>query len=66
MKLNLAKIDLALARSKRAKGVVAERMGISATRFSRLLQQIRNDEEVSPKNAGKLAEALEVDVSELI
>lgn len=62
MKLSREKIDLQLARKKMTVVKLAEIYGVSRNRINVLL----NQREVSTVSAGRLAEALGVDVTEII
>lgn len=62
MQLSRAKINLVLARKQMTVTQLAERCGISRNRVNVIL----NSRTVSPMTAGKLAKALEVDVTEII
>lgn len=62
MKLNRDKIDICRARKKMSIGTLAEAYGVSRTR----LHAVLNQREVSVAAAGRLAEALGVDVTEIL
>lgn len=62
MTLSREKINLALARKKMTVAMLAEKYGASAQRMRTIL----NSKKVVPATAGRIAEALEVDVTEII
>lgn len=62
MQLSRVKINLVLARKQMTVTQLAEKCGISRNRVNVIL----NSRTVSPMTAGKLAAALEVDVTEII
>lgn len=62
MKINRDKINVAMARKKMTVGDLADAYGLSRNRINILL----NQREVSVVSAGRLAEALEVDVTEIL
>ena len=62
MKLSREKIDLQLSRKKMTISKLAEVYGVSRNRMNVLL----NQKEVSTVSAGRMAEALECDVTEII
>lgn len=62
MTINDSKFDIALANSALTLGEVAERAGITRQR----LHIILNSKRVTPVAAGKVARALNVDVTEII
>lgn len=62
MKLSKEKIDLAMAREKLTVSALANRYGVSRSRMNFIL----NSREVTTVCAGRIAESLNVDVSELL
>lgn len=62
MKLDRKKINVAMARKQMTIGDLAAAYGVSRNRINVLL----NQREVSTKAAGRLAAALEVDVTEIL
>lgn len=62
MKLSKDKIDLAMAREKLTVSSLAHRYGVSRSRMNFIL----NSREVTRVCAGRMAEALKVDVSEIL
>lgn len=62
MTLSDSKIAIALARQKLSKTQLAEKAGMSRNRLNVLL----NSKKITPVSAGRIAEALEVDVTEII
>ena len=62
MVISKIKLDLAMSRQKRNKAQLASAMGISKTRMYTILGQ----KNVTPAVAGRIAEALNVDVTEII
>lgn len=62
MKINRNKIDICRARKKMSVVDLAEAYGVSRTRMNVIL----NQREVSVVSAGRLADALECDVTEII
>lgn len=62
MTLSREKINLALARKKMTVTQLAKKYGVSAQRIRAIL----NSKKVVPATAGRIAEALEVDVTEII
>mgnify|MGYP001103261693 FL=1 len=62
MKVNRDKINVAMARKKMTVGDLADAYGVSRNRINILL----NQREVSVVSAGRLAEALGVDVTEIL
>ena len=62
MELDHQKLDLARARSGKNVSELAKACEMSRQRMSNILNSVR----VSPVNAGKLAKALDVDVTEII
>lgn len=62
MKLSKDKIDLAMAREKLTVGSLANRYGVSRSRMNFIL----NSREVTRVCAGRMAESLNVDVSEIL
>lgn len=62
MTIDRNKVDIVLARRKQTVGKLCEDVGLSRNRF----YVIVNSKNVSPKTAGRLAEALGVDVTEII
>lgn len=62
MKISREKINICMARKKMTVQALANAYGVSRTRINVLL----NQREVSTVSAGKLADALNVDVTEII
>lgn len=62
MYLNRDKINLAMARKKTTVAQLSEVYGVSRVRMNVIL----NSQKVSPATVGKLADALGVDVTEII
>lgn len=62
MKINRDKVDVCRARKKKSVAELAESYGVSRARMNVILSQ----REVSVVSAGRLAEALGVDVTEII
>lgn len=62
MKLNRDKINICMARNKMTVQQLADRYGVSRARINIIL----NQREVSVISAGRMAEALGVDVTEII
>ena len=62
MQLNKQNIMLLMAQKKLSIADLAERYGVTNQRMSYILNCVQ----VKPKTAGKLAEALTVDVTEII
>lgn len=62
MKLSRDKIDVCRARKKKSVSALAEAYGVSRARMNVIL----NQREVSVISAGRLADALGVDVTEII
>lgn len=62
MKLNRDKVDIALARKKMTVCELAKSYGVSRARINVIL----NSQVVTPVCAGRVAEALGVDVTEII
>lgn len=62
MKISRNKIDICRARRKKSISDLAEAYGVSRARMNVIL----NQREVSVVSAGRLAEALGVDVAEII
>lgn len=62
MKLSKEKINIELARKKKTVAALAKAYGVSRTRMNVIL----NQREVSVVSAGRLADALGVDVTEII
>lgn len=62
LKISRDKINVAMARKKMTVGDLADAYGVSRNRINILL----NQREVSVVSAGRLAEALEVDVTEIL
>lgn len=62
MKINKEKINILRARNKMSIGSLAEAYGVSRARMNVIL----NQREVSVVSAGRLADALGVDVTEII
>ncbi len=62
MKINKEKIDIELARKKMNIKALAEAYGVSRARMNVIL----NQREVSTISAGRLADALGVDVTEIM
>jgi len=62
MQLNKQKLMLLMAQKQLSIAELAERYGVTKQRMSYIL----NCAQVKPKTAGKLAEALGVDVTEII
>ena len=62
MKLSRDKIDIALARNSLTITNLSERYGVSRSRMNIIL----NMREVTPVCAGRMANALDVDVKEII
>lgn len=62
MKLNKNKIEIAMANKKLSIAKLSERYGASRSRIN----VIMNSRNVTPATAGRLADALEVDVTEII
>lgn len=62
MRISNEKFEVTLARSGLTMGQAAKRAGISRQRFSMIL----NQKNVRPETAGRMAEALGVDVTEII
>ena len=63
MKLSKDKLDLCLARTGMTKSELAEKSGV---RLSSILHALKSNSNIYPHTAGKLSEALGVDVTELI
>ena len=63
MRLNKKAFDLALARAKLTKQEVAEKSGISPSTITKLLSQTKDKR---PITAGKIADALGCNVTDLI
>ena len=62
MTLSKEKVDIVFAKRKQSVTEFCEKTGISRNRF----YTIMNSKRISPKTAGRIAEALEVDVTEII
>lgn len=62
MNLNRDKINLAMARRKMTIAQMAQAYGVSRARMNVIL----NSAKVTPATAGRLADALDVDVTEII
>lgn len=62
MTLSDSKIAIALARQKLSKTQLAEKAGMSRNRLNVLL----NSKKITPVSAGRIAEALNVDVTEIL
>lgn len=62
MKINREKINIELARKKMTVAALADAYGVSRARMNVIL----NQREVSTVSAGRLADALGVDVTEII
>lgn len=62
MKINNNKLDAALARQSKNKTDLAKEGVVSLTTFQRIGAGV----DVKPKTVGKIARALDVDVSEII
>ncbi len=62
MKIDREKINICMARKKMSVQALADAYGVSRTRINVVL----NQREVSVVSAGRLAEALGVDVTEII
>lgn len=62
MTIDRKKVDLFLAKKKLTVTELCEIAGYSRNRF----YTVMNSKKISPKTAGKIAEALDVDVTEII
>lgn len=62
MRLNRSKVDVAMARKKMTVVQLAETYGVSRSRMNVIL----NSQVVTPVCAGRVADALGVDVAEII
>lgn len=62
MRLNRSKVDVAMARKKMTVVQLAETYGVSRARMNVIL----NSQVVTPVCAGRVADALGVDVAEII
>ena len=62
MTVSKSKVDIILAQRKQTVTELCEKVGFSRNRF----YTVMNSKKISPKTAGKLAEALGVDVTEII
>ncbi len=62
MTINKEKVDIILARKKVTATALCEKAGFSRNRFYIIL----NSKSISPKTAGRVADALGVDVTEII
>ena len=62
MRIDNAKVEIALARSGLTIGQAAERAGISRQRFATIL----NQKNVTPRAVGNIARGVGVDVTEII
>lgn len=62
MKISREKINIELVRNKKTVTALAEAYGVSRARMNTIL----NQREVSVVSAGRLAEALGVDVTEIL
>ena len=62
MRINRDKVDICRARKKKSVADLAEAYGVSRARMNVIL----NQREISVVSAGRLAEALGVDVTEII
>ncbi len=62
MKLSRDKINICMARKKMTVQMLADKYGVSRARINVLL----NQRELSTVAAGRMAEALEVDVAEIM
>lgn len=62
MKLNRENIDVAMANKKMSVSMLAETYGVSRSRMHIIL----NSKTVTPRCAGRLADALGVDVTEIM
>jgi DNA-binding Xre family transcriptional regulator len=62
MKLDRDKVDIAMARKKMTTKQLADVYGVSRARMNVIL----NSQVVTPACAGRVAEALEVDVTEIL
>ena len=62
MTINATKLEIAMARKKMNKAQLAETAGISRNR----LYTIINQKNATPLAVGRIADALEVDVTEII
>ncbi len=62
MRISRDKVDICRARKKKSVAELAEAYGVSRTRMNVIL----NQREVSVVSAGRLADALSVDVTEIL
>lgn len=62
MTLSKEKVDIIFAKKKQTVTEFCDKVGISRNRF----YTVMNSKNISPKTAGRIAEALEVDVTEII
>lgn len=62
MRLNRSKVDIAMARKKMTVVQLAETYGVSRARMNVIL----NSQDVTPVCAGRVADALGVDVTEIL
>lgn len=62
MKLSREKVGIAMARQKLTVTTLSERYGVSRTRMNVIL----NSQKVTPLCAGRISEALGVDVTEIL
>ncbi len=62
MKINREKINVAMAKQKKTVAQLAEAYGVSRSRMNIIL----NSQTVTPVTAGRLADALGIDVTEII
>lgn len=62
MKLSRTKIDMQMARKQLTVSALAEKYGVSRSRMTIIL----NNSDATPICAGKLAQALKVDITEIL
>lgn len=62
MNLERTKVDIAMAKEKLTVKALADRYGVSRTRMNVIL----NSQKITPATAGRLSDALGVDVTEIL
>jgi transcriptional regulator with XRE-family HTH domain len=66
MRLDIKKIELAMARAEVSGYALADVLGVSGSAISDMLSRIEAGAEIAPARAGRLAKALGVDPSEIV
>lgn len=66
MELDFNKIQMSMARGCLTKSGLADRYGCSTARMHEILGVIKEGQTIQPITAGKLAKALNVDITEIM